>query len=507
MNEVGKLSPREFARIIKQYEGQIARIKQEKANLLNNLKKQYDGVANPIQKEKELLQNKYLLDNPLGIMVYVDHLDVKGQSLYYSDNLKLRYESQKQQVARRLKNGRISYSTKTIKYIVFTTNKTTVELATAAKVVDIKKTIKYIEEAIDKYPESKNVLDAQILEVDRKISSITNKYNQLSSNIESKCSQATDQLKEKIDTMMAHATKRQWLITHKKYAAILAVVVLLIIVGIIGAINNSIERNRDYYIDIDDEIILNCNLWQDAESGNFQCSNGILTGKFSKYDTAELNGDSKLSIDGSSFTYSITSPIISADQYKTKDYSIDSITGKFKDVKSKLWIYNTRLRENVLEKSLAVSWRFSDDDIAKLNEANQKWLNGERAREEAERQAAEVAKAAEEQRKAEEARKVAQEAAEKAAAEAAAQRAAQQSQSTYTGTTTQNQATSSTSSSQASNTTSSANNGSGGSNYSPNSGVNWVVSGYCNDGTYVTGDPSAKGRANACYGHKGWRDY
>ena len=501
LNEVGKLSPREFAMIIKQYEGQIARIKQEKANLLNNLKKQYDGVANPIQKEKELLQNKYLLDNPLGIMVYVDHLDVNGQSLYYSDNLKLRYESQKQQVARRLKNGRISYSTKTIKYIVFTTNKTTVELATAAKVVDIKKTIKYIEEAIDKYPESKNVLDAQILEVDRKISSITNKYNQLSSNIESKCSQATDQLKEKIDTMMAHATKRQWLITHKKYAAILAVVVLLIIVGIIGAINNSIERNRDYYIDIDDEIILNCNLWQDAESGNFQCANGILTGKFSKYDTAELNGDSELSIDGGNFTYNVASPIISADQYKTKDYSIDSITGKFKDVKSKLWIYNTYLRENVLEKSLAVSWRFSDDDIAKLNEANQKWLNEERAREEAERQAAE------EQRKAEEARKAAQEAAEKAAAEAAAQRVAQQSQSTYAGTTTQNQATSSTSSSQASNTTSSANNGSGGSNYSPNSGVNWVVSGYCNDGTYVTGDPSAKGRANACYGHKGWRDY
>ena len=429
LNEVEKLSPREFARIIKQYEGQIARIKQEKANLLSNLKKQYDGVANPIQREKELLQNKYLLDNPLGIMVYVDHLDVNGQSLYYADNLKLRYESRKQQVARRLKNGRISYSTKTIKYIVFTTNNTTVELATTVKVVDIKKTIKYIEEAIDKYPESKNVLDAQILEIDRKINSITNKYNQLSSNIESKYNRATDQLKEKIDTMMAHATKRQWLITHKKYAAILAVVVLLIIVGIIGAINNSIERNRNYYIDVDDEITLDCNLWQDAESGNFQCTNGVLAGKFSKYDTAELDGDSELSIDGGNFTYNVASPTISADQYRTKDYSIDSVTGKFKDVKSKLWIYNTYLRENVLEKSIAVSWRFSDDDIAKLNEANQKWLNEERAREEAERQAAKAAKAAEEQRKAEEAQKVAQEAAEKAAAEAAAQRAAQQQRS------------------------------------------------------------------------------
>lgn len=45
------------------------------------------------------------------------------------------------------------------------------------------------------------------------------------------------------------------------------------------------------------------------------------------------------------------------------------------------------------------------------------------------------------------------------------------------------------------------------SNNSPNSGVTDTVSGYCNDGTYVTGNPSARGRANACYGHKGWRDY
>lgn len=43
--------------------------------------------------------------------------------------------------------------------------------------------------------------------------------------------------------------------------------------------------------------------------------------------------------------------------------------------------------------------------------------------------------------------------------------------------------------------------------YSPSTGTNTVVSGYCNDGTYVTGNPSARGKANPCYGHKGWRDY
>lgn len=45
------------------------------------------------------------------------------------------------------------------------------------------------------------------------------------------------------------------------------------------------------------------------------------------------------------------------------------------------------------------------------------------------------------------------------------------------------------------------------SSHSPNSGVNYTVSGYCNDGTLVSGNPSAKGKANVCYGHKGWRDY
>ena len=43
--------------------------------------------------------------------------------------------------------------------------------------------------------------------------------------------------------------------------------------------------------------------------------------------------------------------------------------------------------------------------------------------------------------------------------------------------------------------------------YLPSTGTNTDVSGYCNDGTYVTGNPSARGKANPCYGHKGWRDY
>lgn len=32
------------------------------------------------------------------------------------------------------------------------------------------------------------------------------------------------------------------------------------------------------------------------------------------------------------------------------------------------------------------------------------------------------------------------------------------------------------------------------------------VHGYCKDGTPAYGDPTARGKANVCYGHKGWRD-
>ncbi len=54
---------------------------------------------------------------------------------------------------------------------------------------------------------------------------------------------------------------------------------------------------------------------------------------------------------------------------------------------------------------------------------------------------------------------------------------------------------------------SSSNSGSGSQNYSPNSGVKDVVTGYCNDGTKVQGRPDAKGKANVCWGRGGWRDY
>lgn len=114
-------------------------------------------------------------------------------------------------------------------------------------------------------------------------------------------------------------------------------------------------------------------------------------------------------------------------------------------------------------------------------------LKSEQARKEAEQ-----AKTAKEKKLAEEAEKAAQAEAQKAK-EAAAAKAEADKQAAEEAARKQAQQ-------QSSNSSSSGNN-------SPNSGITSTVSGYCNDGTYVTGNPAARGKANACYGHGGWRDY
>lgn len=134
----------------------------------------------------------------------------------------------------------------------------------------------------------------------------------------------------------------------------------------------------------------------------------------------------------------------------------------------------------------------TDEDLKLISDRNIEWKKQEAERKalqekiEAEKKAEAERKAAEEAKE-----RAAEEAKERAAAEER-RRASQQQTPKYTpapaysgGSSTPNRS----------------------DNYSPSTGTNTIVSGYCNDGTYVTGNPSARGKANPCYGHKGWRDY
>lgn len=154
----------------------------------------------------------------------------------------------------------------------------------------------------------------------------------------------------------------------------------------------------------------------------------------------------------------------------------------------------------MVEKTAHIRYKLTEEDLKLISDRNTEWKRQEAERKalqekiEAEKKAEAKRKAAEEakERAAEEAReRAAKEARERAAAEER-RRASQQQTPKYTpapaysgGPSTPNRSDS----------------------YSPSTGTNTDVSGYCNDGTYVTGNPSARGKANPCYGHKGWRDY
>lgn len=494
-----RLTPREFALCVKQNKDKIAKIKQQQKQLVAAERQKLANERQPLDRQKTFLNNKYLLDNPLGIMVYVDRVEINGRKLYYVDGLSVKYEMRKERVARRLKNGQIRYSTKNIKHLVFATNSGEYDVTVDAKVAEIRAAIECIEAAIERYPELKNSLDIEIAKIDDQITSLNAKCDNEIAKINAKAESIIDATQTLIDNMITSATKPQLRELHigrtiaKRVAAVL--LVIFVVSGIIGSIASSTERGRNYYINADDTYTFDCNLSYDDSNQTFQCTTREISGYYSKYDTAELKGDNT-SINGDKFVSKVEAPIIGADIYRSAEYSTEKVVGEYSKTDVRLELYNTYLKEVVLSKSIKVIWKYSDADLAKITTKHQEW-QAEQDRKATEKAAEEKRKAEEETAKkaAEEAKKAQEEAAEKARLEAEVRQRTRQVQTT----------TRSTNASSTNSNNSSGNSGS--SSNSPNSGATNNVYGYCNDGLDVYGNPSARGKANKCYGHGGWRDY
>ena len=212
-----------------------------------------------------------------------------------------------------------------------------------------------------------------------------------------------------------------------------------------------------------------------------------------KYDKTKIRvGYSSIETKDNFFTKEISDYTIDQSLYITENYDEEKVKDTKNEKSITFSLYNTYLNRTVLEKTVHLHYVLTDEDLKLISDRNIEWK-----KQEAERKA--LQEKIEAEKKAEAERKAAEEAKERAAREAkeraAAEerrRASQQQTPKYTpapaysgGPSTPNRSDS----------------------YSPSTGTNTDVSGYCNDGTYVTGNPSARGKANPCYGHKGWRDY
>lgn len=266
---------------------------------------------------------------------------------------------------------------------------------------------------------------------------------------------------------------------------ILVFLAIFIIHGIINLINTSIEEHRIYAINIPEDYTFNCNATWDEKIDSIKCPAQKIDGTYSNYDKAELRGGfSSVETKGDHFTKEISDHTIDQSLYITENYDEEKVKDAKNEESITFSLYNTYLNRTVLEKTVHVHYVFTDEDLKLISNRNIEWK-----KQEAERKA--LQEKIEAEKKAEAERKAAEEAKERAAAEER-RRASQQQTQKYTpapaysgGSSTPNRSDS----------------------YSPSTGTNTVVSGYCNDGTYVTGNPSARGKANPCYGHKGWRDY
>lgn len=282
---------------------------------------------------------------------------------------------------------------------------------------------------------------------------------------------------------------------------ILVFLAIFIIHGIINLVNTSIEEHRIYAINIPEEHIFNCNATWDEKTSSIKCPEQKIDGTYSKYDKTELRVEySDVDTKDNHFAKEILDYTIDPSLYITENYDEEKVKNTNLETSITFSLYNTYLNRTMVEKTAHIRYKLTDEDLKLISDRNIEWKKQEAERKalqekiEAEKKAEAERKAAEEakERAAEEAREhAAKEARERAAAEER-RRASQQQTPKYTPTPAYSGGSSTPNRSDS---------------YSPSTGTNTVVSGYCNDGTYVTGNPSARGKANPCYGHKGWRDY
>jgi hypothetical protein len=260
---------------------------------------------------------------------------------------------------------------------------------------------------------------------------------------------------------------------------------MFIIHGIINLVNTSIEEHRIYAINIPEEHIFNCNATWDEGNHSIKCPEQKIDGTYSKYDKTKLRvGYSDINTKDNHFAKEISDYTIDPSLYITENYDEEKVKNTNLETSITFSLYNTYLNRTMVEKTVHIRYKLTDEDLKLISDRNTEWK-----KQEAERKT--LQEKIEAEKKAEAERKAAEEAKERAAAEER-RRASQQQTQKYTPTPAYSGGSSTPNRSDS---------------YSPSTGTNTVVSGYCNDGTYVTGNPSARGKANPCYGHKGWRDY
>lgn len=289
-------------------------------------------------------------------------------------------------------------------------------------------------------------------------------------------------------TKQTNQTKLPWI-----PKLILVFLAISIIQGVIKLVNTSIEEHRIYAINIPEEYVFNCNATWDEGNHSIKCPEQKIDGTYSKYDKTKLRvGYSDINTKDNHFAKEISDYTIDPSLYITENYDEEKVKNTNLETSITFSLYNTYLNRTMIEKTAHIRYKLTDEDLKLISDRNIEWKKQEAERKALQEKIEAEKKAEAERKAAEEAKERAAKVAKERAAAEERRRANQQQTPKYTQTPAYSGGSSTPNRSDS---------------YSPSTGTNTDVSGYCNDGTYVTGNPSARGKANPCYGHKGWRDY
>lgn len=309
-----------------------------------------------------------------------------------------------------------------------------------------------------------------------------------------------------------------------------ALMVAMLLAGVITlsfAVTNSArlaetlaQLNFNYEIEAPDSVNFDCNMHFDEDKHAFLCDSRNYFGRVSMNNRSSLSigGEWHKTDENGNFERYVPALAIPASSWAVADPDFDQILDKVNYYYDMIVIRNNYLWSGMKQKDVVVTWNFSNDDRKLMEETWQKWSQEQKQkakeRLEAEEKAAEEARLKAEQEARE---KAEQEAREKAAAAAKAAEEAKQKTTSNSGASSSSNSSSSSSSSNSSSpsssssssssnssSSSSSNSGSSSSSGGGYSADETDIDGYCKDGLKVHGNPHARGKANVCYGHKGW---
>lgn len=214
------------------------------------------------------------------------------------------------------------------------------------------------------------------------------------------------------------------------FAGLLIIILVIIIFSIVSIISKKIEitneRNRNYYVDIDENFTFDCNAKYDGGFSAY-CEDRFISGQYSHYDTVEFTWTVSLTTNGNSFTQKLYD-YVEPSSYKRKDFNIEDLKNGM-DKSYTFSLKNKVLNEIVANKTVKIHYNFSEADLNIISQLHDKWVSEETEKEAKAQQEAEEKARKEAEKEAED--KARKEAEEKAAEEEAKKKATESGDNPY----------------------------------------------------------------------------